>query len=194
MPSLRSARTPPTPRISSWWRRMSRPRTYRMWLMGRSLSRCQGCRCPAAAAARARPGPARPRHRRCGRADPRVTMRGPPPASTTRRAAAVPGIEVEVVVFLVAVGIDGLAEVATPIEQAHRHERQGHIRGCLAVVASQHARGRRSRWAASRGARIRRRSRPPGRPARSHGGARTSGRGRWSCRRRSDRGRSGSGP
>ena len=26
----RSARTPPTPRTSSWWRRISRPRTYRM--------------------------------------------------------------------------------------------------------------------------------------------------------------------
>ena len=37
-PRARIARTPPTPRTSSWWRRISRPRTYRMWVIGRSGS------------------------------------------------------------------------------------------------------------------------------------------------------------
>ena len=35
-------RTPPTPRTSSWWRRISRPRTYRMCVMGRSASSLRG--------------------------------------------------------------------------------------------------------------------------------------------------------
>ena len=42
MPSARSARTPPTPRTSSWWSRISRPRTYRMLVIGRSASAFSG--------------------------------------------------------------------------------------------------------------------------------------------------------
>ena len=42
MPSARSARTPPTPRTSSWCSRISRPRTYRMWVIGRSASSLSG--------------------------------------------------------------------------------------------------------------------------------------------------------
>ena len=42
-------------------------------------------------------------------------------------------------VLLVAVGVDGLAEVAVAVEQAHGHERQRHVRGGLAVVAREHA-------------------------------------------------------
>ena len=42
MPSARMARTPPTPRTSSWWSRISRPRTYRMWVIGRSAASFSG--------------------------------------------------------------------------------------------------------------------------------------------------------
>ena len=41
-PSARSARTPPTPRISSWCSRISRPRTYRMCVIGRSAGSLTG--------------------------------------------------------------------------------------------------------------------------------------------------------
>ena len=48
-------------------------------------------------------------------------------------------VEVRVGVLLVAVGVDGLAEVAPPVEEADRHERQRHVRRRLAVVAGQDA-------------------------------------------------------
>ena len=41
--------------------------------------------------------------------------------------------------LLVAIGVDGLAEVAATVEQAHRDERQRHVGGGLAVIAGQHA-------------------------------------------------------
>ena len=41
--------------------------------------------------------------------------------------------------LLVAVGVDGLAEVAAAVEEAHGHEGQGHVGGGLAVVAGEHA-------------------------------------------------------
>ena len=48
-------------------------------------------------------------------------------------------VVVGVVVLLVAVGIDRLAEVALAIEEAHADRRQGHVAGRLHVVAGEHA-------------------------------------------------------
>ncbi len=49
------------------------------------------------------------------------------------------GVVVGVGVLLVPVGIDGLAEVAVAVEEPDADEREGHVRGRLAVVAGQHA-------------------------------------------------------
>ena len=48
-------------------------------------------------------------------------------------------VVVGVVVLLVAVGVDRLAEVALAIEEPHADRRQGHVAGRLHVVAGQHA-------------------------------------------------------
>ncbi len=48
-------------------------------------------------------------------------------------------VEVRVGVLLVAVRVDGLAEVAVAVEQADADEREGHVRGRLAVVAGEDA-------------------------------------------------------
>ena len=48
-------------------------------------------------------------------------------------------VEVGVGVLLVAVRVDRLAEVALAVEQAHAHERQGHVAGALHVVAGEDA-------------------------------------------------------
>ena len=40
--------------------------------------------------------------------------------------------------LLVTVRVDGLAEVAVAVEQADGDERQGHVRGGLAVIAGEH--------------------------------------------------------
>ena len=48
-------------------------------------------------------------------------------------------VQVRIRVLLVPIGVDGLPEVAMAVEQSDGHERQGHVRGGLAVVACQHA-------------------------------------------------------
>ncbi len=68
MPSSPSARTPPTPRISSWQRRISRPRTYRMWVIGPIRpGRWRAGPCRAAGPGRGRPAPPTRRHGPGGR-------------------------------------------------------------------------------------------------------------------------------
>ena len=48
-------------------------------------------------------------------------------------------VVVGVGVLLVAVGVDGLSEVAVAVEEAHADERDGHVRRRLEVVAGEHA-------------------------------------------------------
>jgi hypothetical protein len=48
-------------------------------------------------------------------------------------------VQVRISMLLVAVRVDRLAEVAVAVEEAHGHERQGHVRGGLAVIAREHA-------------------------------------------------------
>ena len=161
-PSARIARTPPMPRTSSWWRRISRPRTYRMWVIGRSSTAFSGRRCRAAGPARDRPGRARRRPTGRDRAARRVTVSGSPFGVLDARQRQAAQVVVGVVVLLVAVGVDRLAEVALAIEQADADERQGHVAGGLHVVAGEDAEAARSRCRATRGCRTRRRSRRSG--------------------------------
>ena len=138
-PSARIARTPPMPRTSSWWRRISRPRTYRMLVIGRSASAFSGRSVSSSrtgtrptwatqtATDRSRPGSST------------VTVSGRPDASWTRPSGSRRQVVVGVVVLLVAVGIDRLAEVALAIEQPDADRRQGHVAGRLHVVAGEDA-------------------------------------------------------
>ena len=122
----RRARTPPMPSTSSWCSRISRPRTYRMWVIGRSStalsrtsvsSRRTGTRPTWAshtAADRSRPG--------SGTFDgERLPSRSSRPTGATRE------LVVGVRVLLVAVRVDGLAEVALAVQEADADQRQRHI-------------------------------------------------------------------
>ena len=61
-----------------------------------------------------------------------IASAGPPEGQQRR-------IEVRLGVLLVAIGVDLLAEVATPVEEADADEREGRVRRRLAVVARQDA-------------------------------------------------------
>ena len=127
------------PRTSSWWRRISRPRTYRMLVIGRSASAFSGRSVSSrrtgtrptwasqTATWRSRPGSST------------LTVSGPPVESWTRAERQPAQVVVGVVVLLVAVGVDRLAEVALAIEQPDADERQGHVAGRLHVVAGEDA-------------------------------------------------------
>ena len=62
-----------------------------------------------------------------------------PPSATvqSRPQRQTPEVVLGKVMLLDAVGVDRLAEVAAPVGQAHRHERQPQVAGALAVVAAQ---------------------------------------------------------
>ena len=96
-------------------------------------------------------------------------------------------VVVRVGVLLVAVGVDRLAEVAMPVEKADADERDGHVGGGLAMVAGQHAQAAgvdaERLVEAELGAEVGDRTGQ----LRRRGGAGTSGRHRWRCRRRSAR-------
>ena len=136
-PSCRIARTPPMPRTSSWWRRISRPRTYRMLVIGRSASAFSGRSvsssrtgtrptCASQTATwRSRPGSST------------FTVSGPPRRVLDPAERQSAQVVVGVVVLLVAVGIDRLAEVALAIEQPDADRGQGHVAGRLHVVAGE---------------------------------------------------------
>ena len=187
MPRARIARTPPTPRTSSWWRRISRPRTYRMFVIGRSAGslsgrsvsrRRTGTRptwATQTATARSRPG--------SGHGHPeRIAVR------VGRPEERQPGeVVVGVGVLLVAVGVDRLAEVALAVEQADADERAGPCPWPTSCGRRRGRRGRRSRSRVTRGTRTRRRSRRSARrgPPRTGGG--TSGPRRSPCSGRSRR-------
>ena len=110
-----------------------------------------------------------------------VTVSGRPFASWTRPSGSRRQVVVGVVVLLVAVGVDRLAEVALAVEQPDADERQGHVAGRLHVVAGEDAEA--ARVDAERlveavlGAEVGDRARR----ARRRAGAGTSGRSRWPC-------------
>ena len=188
------ARTPPMPRTSSWWRRISRPRTYRMLVIGRSASAFSGMSVsssrtgtrPTWATQTASEQLAARQLDRHGQRQARRVL--DPPERQARQ------VVVGVVVLLVPVGVDRLAEVALAIEETDADRRQGHVAGRLHVVAGEDARGRPSRCRAIRGSRTRRRSRRSGPSGDPRTCAGTSGRSRWPCRRRSRPGRRGTRP
>ena len=166
MPRARSTRTPPTPRTSSWWSRISRPRTYRMFVIGRSASSFSGMSVSSrrtgvrptwtdqTAIWRSRPGRAT------------VTVSGSPSRPWTRPIGQRPHVVVRVGVLLVAVGVDRLVEVAVAVEQPDADERQRHVGRGLHVVAGQHAEAARVDAERLATGRTRRRSRRPARAAR----------------------------
>ena len=136
-PSARTARTPPMPSTSSWWSRISRPRTYRMWLIGRSSTAFSGD-VGVEQEDRDAPDlgePDRDREVAPGQVD--RDGQGQPVRVLDPRDRQAAQVVVGVVVLLVAVGIDRLAEVALAIEQPDPDERQGHVAGRLHVVAGE---------------------------------------------------------
>ena len=144
--------------------------------------------------ARGRPAPARPRSTGRDRAARRSTSSGRPFVSWTRRERQPAEVVVGVVVLLMAVGVDRLAEVALAVEQADADERQRHVAGRLHVVAGEDAQA--AGVDAERlvepvlGAEVGDRARRACR----RGGAGTSGPSRWPCSGRSRRGRPGTRP
>ena len=138
-PSARIARTPPTPRTSSWWSRISRPRTYRMWVIGRSCSGFSG-RSVSSNRTGTRPTWASQTAMTSGaigqidRDRQRQAVLVLDPAQRQQRQ-----VVVGVGVLLVAVGIDGLAEVALAIEQTDPERGERHVAGRLHVVAGEDA-------------------------------------------------------
>ena len=136
-PSARIARTPPMPRTSSWCSRISRPRTYRMWVIGRSSTAFS-----ATSVSRRRTGT-----RPTSASQTAIASTRPGSSTVDRQRQAVLVLDprerqagevvVGVVVLLVAVRVDRLAEVALAVEQPDADERQGHVAGRLHVVAGQ---------------------------------------------------------
>ena len=90
-------------------------------------------------------------------------------------------VVVGVVVLLVAVGVDRLAEVALAVQQSHADRGEGHVARGLHVVARRARPGRPSRCRATRGGRTPRRSRRSGRRGRRRSAAGTSGPRRSPC-------------
>ena len=90
-------------------------------------------------------------------------------------------VVVGVVVLLVAVGVDGLAEVALAVQQPDADAPGAPCRWPSSCGRRRARRGRPSRSRAIRGSRTRRRSRRSGRSAGRRTGAGTSGPSRWPC-------------
>ena len=137
--SALSARAPPTPSTISWCSRISRPRTYRMWVIGRSASGLSGMSVSSSSKRHATDlrQPDRAPDLSTGQldADPQRTAVRPGNAEQRQSLRVVVGVGV----LLVAVGVDGLSEVAVSIEEADPDERDGHVRRRLQVVAGEHA-------------------------------------------------------
>ena len=137
--SSRSARTPPTPSTSSWCSRISRPRTYRMCVIGRSESSLSGTSVSSSstgtrptcatqtAAYRSRPGSGT------------LTVSGSPERVERPQDRQARQLVVRVGVLLVPVGVDRLAEVALAVQEPDPDQRQRHVAGRLHVIAGQHA-------------------------------------------------------
>ena len=185
-PSARSARTPPTPRTSSWWRRISRPRTYRMWVIGRSASSFSG-RSVSSRRTGTRPtwasqtATASVAARQLDRHLERIAVRRRPPAgaaggSGRSRGRRAPGGRRR-----------RSSGGSSPCGRAARRRRTaGPCRWPTSCGRRRGRRARPSRSRATRGSRTRRRSRRSGRRARSRAGGGTSGPSRWpgTCRSR----------
>ncbi len=169
------------PSTSSWWSRISRPRTYRMWVIGRSASAFSGRSVSSRRTGHAADlgDPHRDDQVAAGELDgDRQRQAGRVLDAAERQAGEV---VVGVVVLLVAVGVDRLAEVALAVEQPDADRTAGPCRWRTSCGRRRGRRGRRSRCRATRGSRTRRRSRRSGRPGVAVACAGTSGRRRWPC-------------
>ena len=180
-PSARSARTPPTPRTSSWWSRISRPRTYRMWVIGRSASSLSGMSVSSSSTGHAadlddpdgreqvaagqrdadRERLAERVERRAGSAGARARSPGRrAPGARPRRSSG------------------GSSPCGT---SARRRSAAAPCPRPSSCGRRRGRRGRRSRCRGTRAGRTRRRSSRSGPRAPSRGGAGTSGPRRWTC-------------